>query len=336
MECEITHSYFPDGQSAIFGLIPTRDTSKWLHNYDILLHKNGNVHSLYAGVNNGMAFDISNQFAGITNLVFQLTVEDNEFFNYTDLNLNSEEELLYFSNVNRPNNSGQLHASPFVTQEEIVKARPDRFVLLLPSGEIKLEIKTASGNTIREEALSNSMDIHFNLDLSQEEDGAYELWINNELQERFYKTSEALRPGTLGIVHLAMDTILENYEAGLKYTIDFATRSVHWRYKVVVAPNRNIKVLDMSITGIQNENYLGPVVEQFTREQEANIFMSDIPLPLQEKMEKTPVLKITFTSEFSDEDTSEIKLPNPRGGSISKNTIEENEASFYSTSIIYV
>jgi len=308
-----------------------------MHNFNILLNKQQNIHSFYAGLNNGTVFDITEQFNGISNLFFQLTVDDATFFNYTNLNANSVEPLLYFSNTGNQINPQQLHSSPVVTNDEFLDNRPNKFTIPLPSGETKLEIKSTVGMAVIEHQLSNPSDRDYHLDLSQYEDGAYELWVNDELLEKFFKSSEKLVPNAIGIIHLNMKSLIANYEDRLNYKIDFNARSVFWRYMVVVPESRKIEVTQMEITGMSTEAYEGPVDEEIVGNQTAHVFTSSIPMQLKQQLETYPQLRISYTNEFSNRTTElELKLPNPGIENITKNNHEESEDSFFSSTIIYV
>ena len=337
LDCEITHNYFTDGICPIFSLTPMQGTTKMLRNFNILLNKQLNIHTLYSGLNNGAIFDIATQFNGITNLYFQITVDDAAFFSYTNLNSNIVDPLLYFSNTGNQINPQQLHSSSVVTNDEFVNNRPNKFTITLPSGETKLEIKSIAGTTVIEQQLSNPNELNYLLDLSQQEDDAYELWVNDELREKFFKSSEELISNTIGIIHLNMEAIIANYADGLKYKIDFVTRSVFWRYKIVVPESRKIEVAQMGIKGMDTEAYEGPVEEALMGNQMAQIFTSNVPMPLKQQLKKYPQLSMSYTSEFSNRTTElEIKLPNPGIENITKNNNEEGEDSFFSSTIIYV
>ena len=101
--------------------------------------------------------------------------------------------------------------------------------------------------------------------------------------------------------------------------------------------SRRIEVTTMEIQGMENEKYEGPVKENLMGEQTAEVFTSDIPLQLREELDKHPQLNLVYVSEFSNRtDELEMKLPNPSVELITKNTNEENEVSFFSSTIIYV
>jgi hypothetical protein len=336
LEFEVTHSYFPDGVSSIFSLIPFEDTGRLMHNYNMLLNAQRNSVSFYAGIDNEAEFLISQQFEGITNLYFQLIVTEATFFNYTNLKPTSEEQLCFLTNLNSVDEEFQLHRSEFVSEIDQISSLPKRFNYSIPAGDSILEVKTENGAVVFVQEFSNSGPINYLVNLDQLEDGAYELWLNNQLGRKFFLSNQSLDVSCIGVVQINMETLISHNKDSLKYHIDFDSRSVHWRYKIVVPASRKIEVQQMSITGIAGENYEGPIEEPLMADQTASIFTSDIALPLKYSMETTPILKITYTSNFSDNGTLELKLPIPGAESISKNTNEENEDSFFSSTIIYV
>lgn len=334
LECEVTNSYFKNGESSIFDLMPFRQSAGQMSNYSVLLNQTRSSFSLFVGINDNAGLDIESQFEGITELYFQLVVKDHLFFNYTNMNMNSEDEIYLFSNADASGNGQKLHDGEFASEEEKIKLRQTVFNYMIPDGEVKLEIKTEDGTVVAENQYSNSGDTNLLLDLQNQELGVYELWLNDQKKERFFLIDQTLEPACVGVVRINMQSMIDNYEEGMKYSIDFDARSAFRSYKVIVPTSKTIH--EIKITGMEGEIYPDPVEEDFMGDKKALVFTSDTALPFRQILDKNPVLKITYASQFTDEDKITLDLPNPSVESISTKTNEQNEVSFYSTSIIYV
>lgn len=93
----------------------------------------------------------------------------------------------------------------------------------------------------------------------------------------------------------------------------------------------------MTISGINDEKYQGPTDQQIIGGQTAQVFITSDPLQLQNKLEKSPQLLVTYSNDFSHrKNEMEIKLPNPDAEQVKKYNQGENEGSFFSSTIVYV
>jgi hypothetical protein len=241
------HAYYKNGVSAVFNLVPFELTSRQMQNYSILLNSNANSFSLFSGVNSDESFDIETQFSGIDDIYFQLVVSDPYFFNYTALQISSAGPQFLLSNKDKPSDSAQLHDNEFVSASEAIQIRPPQSNYVIPDGDVKLEVKNSDGEVVIKNEQSNPQQTNFLLDLRNEESGVYELWLNNEIKEQFFLTEQSLQPGCIGIVHLDMATLIDNFTNEMAYHINFDSRSVYWRYKIVVPTNRQL--LEVNIWG---------------------------------------------------------------------------------------
>ena len=337
LELEVTHTYFKDNVCSVLNTVPTGTTAQLFKNYQILLKRHANKLSLFVGLAEGESLDVLKQFEGISNLYFQILQEDNFFFSYTDFAFSIEEELLFFSNLNKEASANQLQQSQFTNKTDLVSKRPDVFSIGLKTEDTSLEIKNSEGTSIINEAVSNAENPNYVVNLSGQESGVYQLFINGQLMDTFYMNSERFIQNTIGVIQLNMESLKNSYEDGLTYHIDFDSRLVHRQYKVVLPTARKIEVTTMEIQGMEGEKYEGPVKEKLIGDQTAEVFTSDIPLQLKIELDKHPQLNVVYTSEFSNRTNElEIKLPNPGLEGITKNINEENEVSFFSSTIIYV
>lgn len=98
LELEVIHSYFPDGITDDFKLLPLSDTARKLQNYNIIVNQQQNLFSFYCGTVNTDDFDLATELAELGTLHFQILNEDPLFKNYTaDNHLNST-DILYLKN----------------------------------------------------------------------------------------------------------------------------------------------------------------------------------------------------------------------------------------------
>jgi len=337
LELEVTHTYFVDNVCSVLNLVPTDTTAQIFKNYQILLKRHANKLSFFVGLAEGESLDVLKQFEGISNLYFQVLQEDNFFFSYTDIEFSNEEELLFFSNLNKDTSATQLQLSQFANKTDLVSKRPEVFNVSLKPDDTLLEVKSFDGTVVITEDVSNVENPNYVVNLGGQESGVYQLFTNGQLTDTFFMTSETMEINAIGVIQLHMESLKNSYQDGLIYHIDFDSRSVHRQYKVVLPTARKIEVTTIEIQGMENEKYDGPEQEKLMGEQMAAVFTSDIPLQLKIELDKHPQLNVIYTSEFSNRTNElEIKLPNPGLERITKNINEENEVSFFSSTIIYV
>jgi len=337
LELEVTHTYFIHNICSVLRLVPTSATAQIFKNYEILLKRHLNTVSFFVGLTEGASLDILKQFEGISNLYFQVLQEDNFFFSYTDIEYSNEEEFLFFSNLNKDAGATQLQGSNSTNETDLVSKRPEVFNVSLKSDDSLLEVKTLEGTVVISEAVSNAQNPNYVVNLSSQESGVYQLWLSGELMDTFFMTSERMELTAIGVIQLQMESLKNNYEDGFTYHIDFNARAVHRQYKVVLPTERKIELSTIEILGMEGEKYNGPIKEKLIGDQVAEVFTSDVPLQLKEALDKHPQLNVIYKSEFSSRTNElEIKLPNPGLERITKNINEENEVSFFSSTIIYV
>jgi len=337
LEIEVTHTYFIDIVCSVLNLVPTSATAQILKNYQILIKRHANTFSFYVGLTEGASLNVLEQLEGISNLYFQVLLEDNFFFNYTDMEFSNETALLFFSNLNKEPNATQLQQSQFTNETDLVSNRPEIFNINLTAEDTSLQIKTLDGTTLISEDLSNTGTLNYGINLSSQESGVYQLFLNDKLIDTFFMSSERTALNAIGVIQLNMESFKNIDAEDPTYHIDFNARAVHRRYKVVLPTERRMEVSTLKIKGMENEIYNGPVKERLMGEQMAEVFTSDIALPLKIALDKHPQLNVVYTSEFSNRTNElELKLPNPSVEQIAKNTNEENEVSFFSSTIIYV
>lgn len=336
MDLTVSNTYFPDGVCTAFGLYPFQATSRYMKNYQLRINQVRNTFSMYAGTPGNQSLNVPVDFKGLTDLYFQLTVDDALFFHYTNLPVLQENQYYFFRNGKNPSDPESLQQADFVTSEDLIAFKPKRFNILLPQSEVMLQIKKDDQEVVSATLDGNQIK-NYLLNLSGYEDGVYQLWLNKTLQETFFMSDEAMRPDCIAIVRFNITEIAANYPGNLSFSIDFDARSVFWEYKVVVPPSRKIQVEAMKIAGPANEAYDGPQQAVLIGGQEASVFTTAEPLQLQRQLEESPLLSVTYSNDFSNRKKQmELKLPNPDVEQISKYNQGKNEGSFFASTIVYV
>ncbi|PHR46556.1 MAG: hypothetical protein COA32_10455 [Fluviicola sp.] len=336
MELKIINNYFENGVCSAFDLIPFNSTSHQMNNYRILKKREKNTFSFYAGINSTESFEVDTHFNGLEDIYFQLINNDSLFFNYTDIPSISDNELYYFQNGINANKPEFFQKTQFVAQQDLIGLRSKRFNVNLTNEdkEVILEIKSNSETVITKTISGIKI---YSLNLSQFDNGVYQLWVNDQLQETFFMSDQEVDQNCIGVVRLNVKEVIDQYSNNLDYTINFNARNVFWQYQVVVSKSRKIQVHDMNISGIKDEKYQGPVDQEIIGGQTAQVFITSSPLQLQNKLEQNPQLQVTYSNDFSNRKNQvEIKLPNPDVEQIKKYNQGENEGSFFSSTIVYV
>ena len=338
MKLSITNSYFTEGIGSNFNLLPFNSTSRQFNNYGVLLKKEKNAFLFYAGANSAESFEIESHFAGLKDIYLQLINNDSLFFNYTDIPSPEENKRYYFRNNSNSKKPELFQKEQFASDQDLISLRPKQFNVVLPNEEkeIILEIKSDDETLIKEKVDGTKMKT-YTFSLRQFDDGVYQLWVNEKLQETFFISDQELDQKCIGLVRLNMKDLISNNSSEPNYSIDFKARNVFWQYQIVVSKSRKIQVHDMTISGINDEKYQGPTDQQIIGGQTAQVFITSDPLQLQNKLEKNPQLQVTYSNDFSQrKNQMEIKLPNPDAEQVKKYNQGENEGSFFSTTIVYV
>ena len=227
LELEVTHTYFTNNICSVLKLVPAMETSQIFKNYQILQRRQDNTVSFYVGLPEGESLDVLTQFEGISTLNFQVLLEDHLFFNYTDIEFSNEEELLFFSNLNKDASATQLQQSDFTNTNDLVSIKPQSFAVNLDSDDTLLEVKNSDGIVLISEDLSNTEFASYPVNLSNQESGVYQLFLNGALKESFFISPDSIALNTIGVVQLHMDSLKTNYKDGLTYHIDFNAIAAH-------------------------------------------------------------------------------------------------------------
>ena len=220
---------------------------------------------------------------------------------------------------------------------DLVSYKPKEFNIQLPNYEVNIEIKTSDNQSVKKVTVDGTKVKNYLLNLSHLDNGVFQIWLNDKLKETFFASSEAMAENCVGIIELNMPELISEYLSKLNYSIDFNTRSVYWRYEVVVRNSRKIQVTEMKVVGANKEVYNGPVEKQIIGGQTAQVFTTSEPIKMQNKLDQNPQLEMIYSNEFSNRQNQlDLKLPNPEAEQIKKINQGENKGLFCSSTIVYV
>ncbi|WP_303315351.1 hypothetical protein Q4Q34_15465 [Flavivirga abyssicola] len=330
----IEHQYFYNNECDIFELLPMHETRRIMKNYGIRFQKLGHQYYAYAVV--APSKKIWEELQRAEDLYFQLINTDQNFDNYTNVNLPKKEgSVLYITNSEVTNT---------LKEEETVsplplETRPLRFNVKASITETtSVIIKNSKGQDIfSQQSLKNQSDIP--IDISAFGAGIYQLWIDGSLTSTFFGTSQILHTNCYGILHIQMrniqESLKENTIPSLK--VNFESRATFWEYVVIVPKDKKIEIQNMSIESVDSEEYKTSEKKIILGNQEAShVFTSTNAIKLNQKPEKYATLKIRYTNQFSDTlQELDMKMPVPGVSSIITEN-ENNENLYYSQTIIYV
>lgn len=336
MDLEVFHNYFTQGVGLSFRLIPFSSSTKKMKNFNILPRQQKNKIEFFGGTESTTAFDISAAFNGLNSLYFKLVVEDELFFNYTNLSFANNQSCFYLENRRNEESAGLFHTSPFVSNYDVLKIRPKSFMFQLPELEVKIEIKTKDGEIKFTDEQNGVVVTNYQFDLNSFEDDVYQLWINNELHDTFFMSDESFSSNLFGIVKINMAHIITEFNNPPQYQIKFNTRKVFWEYQIVLPKEGYFEVHEIAVKGIHNEIYTGPFYKELPNGGIAYVFASPNALQLQYQLPSTPILNMSYTNNSSAIKQLDIKLPNPGANQLTIHKQGEREGSFYASEIVYI
>ncbi|MEE9361211.1 MAG: hypothetical protein V3U92_01285 [Cellulophaga sp.] len=336
LQLRVTNNYFPKAIFSLFEVVPFFNTKKMFKNYEILIHKKGNMVSFYMGVDGSSTFNINTNLDGLDKLYFQLLNTDATFYNYTELPEKKEGQILFFKSDSEKENATLLQQKSYVSNNDTISFRTKIFNISIPDGDVNIEVKDADNKVVWQQTINDNKSKSYAINLVAQSVGVYALWINGKLEETFF-CSESLEKNCIGVWLLDVSSFLNTEMSMLSFNLDFNARKTHWQYEITLGKSRKIEIQHMEIVGVQGETYEGPIEKQITEDQYVQVYTTASPEQLQYQLETTPLLQLNYTTDFLDRPQQlEIKLPNPASGQLGKYTNGPHQGEFYSTSLVYV
>ncbi|WP_340198815.1 hypothetical protein [Ascidiimonas sp. W6] len=333
LDLKVSHGYFPDAICKVLTMVPFRETEQILKNYDILLNHKSGTFSFFIGRNEGEATTLKEKLQGISDLYFTIKVNDTMFYNYTEIPFPSDTKTLFFEN-NQSALNKTLQKNNHVGMEDQISIRAKSFSLIIPDNTTKLMVKDGEGDVVFEAINIPPSLNHYQVQLRGASPGIFELWMNDELIEKFLYLDNLVR-SDMGILRLAVADI-SDLEQIPEYNIDFKAREVFWQYKIASTSTKTT-IKKMLVSRGKENVFEGPQNEQLPNGQEIRTFLSSAPMMLQEELEQPPLLSLNYTGNFSSEISSlELKLPNPQPMELQSFKNQQNESHLLVSTIVYV
>lgn len=337
LDIQVVHNYFLGGICNVLSFQAIAQTVRKMKNYDLRGTLYKNIFSLYFGYNADNGPLNIQQLTGMGDLYFQILCSDNNFLNYTDIPLpGNDTQILFLSNREDQSNNIILQQNQYVSAADQVINTKSRFSVAVPAIENNvLNVKNLAGEDIITATLNGLQNKTFNIDLSGYDVGYYSLWINNNLIANYFVTDFQLANNCIGILHIAADQLLAaSSHEPISPLCSFNSRSTFWKYSVLIAPDRQINIIQMSIENSSGIEYNDPVNETIVGGAIATVYTSTQPVPLKQVSESNQTLKISYSNIFSDRNGElNLKLPDP---DISSLQINNTNRSLISTKLIYV
>ncbi len=297
----------------------------------LLLHDEQKIEVLYQFIQSGE----------LKRLAFWLYCDDDYFYHYSNLPLDSFRKILYFTNTSNPENP-YLHPGEQVSETDLYPVQSPFYQVDLPHPESTFKLLSADQKEIISQSGQESLTHH--LDLNNCLPGKYTLYIDEELSERFLLwPAESLRkPIALLEWHLH-ETLRKDMQARLEayeplptyvYEMHFGNRSTFWRYFIVPRYPSNESAFRID-TGEAKVSFKGPEQTRLANGNMAFLFESKTTLSLQEL--STYQFQLIHQKDTKGKEVSRIikKLPVPGISSLTPE-IQGDSSKLYSDMIVYV
>ncbi len=214
--------------------------------------------------------------------------------------------------------------------QQSITVKTKTFTQSIPEGIRIVQVRDLSGGIVREVSTGNRTEIH--VDLRNSNDGIYELWIDNMLQEQFFLTSQELDTA-LAIIQLSVKELKENDTLEVR----FNSIEALWNYKIAIKSNITVAEDQVEIRDFQEISFEAPIKTQFSSNLIAYEFNSTSPITLQEEFEESPRLKLGYSDQYSVQTKHmEVKLPNPSSTHLKRFETGVHKGKFFLSKIVYI
>ncbi len=332
---EVTHDYFQKLAYGNFNVVPNTPTAKAQRNYEIKVNQQGNMLTFYVGIRNAVAFQIEEALKGLELLTYEIQFTNFLFKNYTDILWTNDPFVMLFT----PNDQQRFTNQPKVSSADCIERKTNFFSFNVPTHCKKLFVENAMGEKIITFQFDDNLPSQVFINVSQQDEGLFTIWVNDELFEQFYVSSQPTFH-TIGVLHLPIKKMIEFVKTAnesKQFTLAFSARKSYWQYQVVINPNRKIESSNLTIEGVQLETYENPSPKVLPGGNKAMVFTSSKPLKLVDRLQNHPKLTVKYKFNYSNQAHElEIKLPTPELLSMRKYEDGEDGMSFLSTTIVNV
>ena len=292
--------------------------------------KNQNCVSFFTNMVSDKEVDFQSELSALGSLSFQLVIEDNLFFNYSDLPLPGSNQVFFCHSGLDMELPNKMYSGDKVSFENLVLFQGKIFTVNVKLGISTLEVKSLKGSLIKECRLAS--DGSGIIDMNAFDDGLYQLWLDGKLYDTFYSSSQTLRPDCKIIVTIDSAVVNKNYQNVPVLDISFSARKAFLEYQIVVSPNRKIEVKEMMVHTVDGESYLGPTETKIMGRQMANTFVSKNAVPVAFNTQNSTQLKLTYSNQFSSREKQLAQtLPSPN-----LDRMKKLDEDFLFTTIVHI
>lgn len=335
LNIKLSHDYFKNGISPYFELTPTNTTRRTLKNFNIFRKLLTNQFSLSVGVRKENA-QIIDEIRGLKDLNFLLINKHSYFFNYTNLRpFDRMEEILYLS----IGEEGHQEQQNITTQNDhIIQLRGLVFNQRFEEAGI-IEIKNTSQEVLLRFDVTSSEVNQQNINLNPFGEGYYEIWVDNNLIERFYATDGDFPEKCIGVLHIKGNDVcnlLENEEV-VTGSIEFNSKECFWEYEIALSDQRKIEIHDLRIDGKEILEFQ-PVYDSLLADKVAlKVFRSKLSKKIYEEMDRQMELILEYSNLHSERKSElTIKLPAPDVTRIHTQNTEDGGAISVAPTLVYI
>ncbi len=332
----LNHTYFVDGLNGEFSIIASNETKVKMKNFNILGKLRTKDFKLFCGLISEN-HQIADEIRGLEGVYFFLINNDPYFFNYTNLGLvKSYEEILYLTQ-GKGNNEG-LHVNESVSDEDKLVLSSLRFNLALKAEEsTKIELKNKSGNVLID-YLSDKEELVYDVNLKPFGEGAYEIWMNDELLHSIFASSQTPPNNCVGVIHLNAREILEDISDKqiVNYSINFEAPSCYWQYEIISSRDAKIEIEELEINANNGLSFSAEKGEIMNGD-EATIFTSKEMKRIVNKQDKNIELVVKYRNLHSNRLSEMTRvLPMPDITRVRRQKDENGNMVRFAPTLIYV
>ena len=313
LNIQVNHSYFGDRGFSGFDIRPLESSSLKMKNYGLLIRKEGSTISIYYDTNSGDSRGAEQPLRGLDTLAFELVLQDDLFYQYSDLPFPEDGEMLCFYN-----------SSP--------SSESDNDLISLSS--ISVRVFPENGTVINQLSVAAEATSVKVTDDSSNGPGLTDpsvVFFNKDNQPEHMNGDFLFGTGFLLVLDAKKISSSERL-----FAIHIDAKKTFYEYKIIVKNDGRMNIGSIEITGAADELFDYKGEEQMMDGVMAKIFHSPGPQPLQHQADQLNTLKLTYTSDFSSGPKKlELVLPMPAADSVRKYDQASNDKWLAST-IVYV
>lgn len=285
---KINHNYYSNESINDLYIVPTGRTIKLIEKMAMLIrNKDGEMHVLFdASKLDRLYHKLINSNGAESKLSFMIYSKNQYFTSITDIPIDISGKIFYFSNKELGNNnSGVLHKSEYVNAKDLFNTSTQEinndqdsninYKIALENGELKDEMPVINlGNTLQ-------------VDMSKLIDGRYNVFGNETELMSFINIGPKTKGSPVGFIDIFInknlkEKLIEEIESGevsgYKYSINFNSRSIFWKYLIIPTYIKRVKELNISCQKGKEKLSFKKLAEDTIDDKRVMSFISDEPI----------------------------------------------------------